>query len=165
ALDVADFDDNPTDAPLVGQRLGLMSAVLSVLWLVSCDKPEPGGRPSVSKSKNLSTPSSSVDQGRRATTKRISAPCRAIVVEDTVVAEKQGELKQGDALDGSTWLSLAAGTRVGVRHALSAREYAVSGPARVLPCRAGREEVVLAQGQLRASPGAGARPGAMVLVA
>jgi hypothetical protein len=74
-------------------------------------------------------------------------------------------LHVGQGLDGDRWLRLHEAARIVLRHAATAREYAVNGPAKVLPCRDGHEEVLLAEGEFRASPGGGARPGAMVVVA
>ncbi len=68
-------------------------------------------------------------------------------------------------LDGRTWLELDEGATVAIRHAVTGRDLSLSGPASVLPCVAGEEEVLLARGTLRASHGLGARPGAEVLLA
>lgn len=74
-------------------------------------------------------------------------------------------VERGSAIEGTRWLSLEPNSEVVVRHASSAREYSVAGPALVLPCREGMEEIVLTRGELRASQGGGARAGAFVTVA
>ena len=61
----------------------------------------------------------------------------------------------------SRWLAASRA----VRHALSSREYALSGPGRARPCHLGHEEVLLSSGELKATAGGGARPGAFVTIA
>jgi hypothetical protein len=73
-------------------------------------------------------------------------------------------LQTGDRLTGADWIELGAGSRLHFKHAESGREWTVQGPARLLPCVEGREEVILGQGQLRTELGAGVRPGAQVLL-
>ncbi|MES1175965.1 MAG: hypothetical protein ABUL62_16710 [Myxococcales bacterium] len=68
-------------------------------------------------------------------------------------------------LDGEHWLELDAGARVSLRHTVTTREFKLLGPATVLPCRAGAEQVLLAKGQLSTSANLGVRPGAEVLIA
>jgi len=72
-------------------------------------------------------------------------------------------LRVGDTVDG-TPLELAAGARLHLVHGASARAWSLEGPARLLPCEAGAEELVLARGTLRAEPGSGVRPGAEVWI-
>ena len=90
--------------------------------------------------------------------------CRALRVE--------GEGRVGDAplrsgaeLDGSAWVTLAAGASVTLKHASSGREIAVTGPAMFRACRRGREQVLLVRGKLQGGSGMGSRPGAEVLIA
>ena len=79
-------------------------------------------------------------------------------------ATRQGRpLRVGDTVDG-TPLELAAGARLHLVHGASARAWSLEGPARLLPCEAGAEELVLARGTLRAEPGSGVRPGAEVWI-
>ena len=91
--------------------------------------------------------------------------CRAIRVTGSPALEGGASVRRGDALDGHRWLTLEGGSEVVIRHADSSREYALVGPARALPCRAGAEEVLIESGRFRAAPGGGARAGALVLVA
>jgi len=90
--------------------------------------------------------------------------CRALRVEGDA---KLGEaaLASGAELDGSEWVRLAKGARVTLKHAGSGRELSLAGPALFRACRRGREQVLLAQGQVTVGSGMGARPGAEVLVA
>jgi hypothetical protein len=66
--------------------------------------------------------------------------------------------------DGAAWLSFGAGASATFRHAETAREWTLIGPGRMRPCRGGEEQVAIASGRLRTTTGAGARPGAEVLV-
>jgi hypothetical protein len=68
-------------------------------------------------------------------------------------------------LDGIEWVQLGSKSRLDVKHTTSGREYSIRGPALALPCRGGREQVVLARGEVATSVGVGARPGALVLIA
>ncbi len=70
-----------------------------------------------------------------------------------------------NALDGRSWLSLASGAELVVRHAASAREYTLKGPGRALPCRDGAEQILLAEGEFLSAKGTGVRPGAEVWLA
>lgn len=67
-------------------------------------------------------------------------------------------------LAGTSWLELDADARVVVRHGPSSREFELTGPGRVLPCRAGLEQVLIARGKFESSTGAGVRPGAEMWV-
>lgn len=73
-------------------------------------------------------------------------------------------IQPGDRFFGADWLELGKGTRLHLKHGESGREWTLQGPARVLPCVDGQEELILAEGQLRAEPGVGVRPGAQVLI-
>jgi hypothetical protein len=68
-------------------------------------------------------------------------------------------------LDGEHWVELEAGASVSLRHTLTTRELKLLGPAKVLPCRAGAEQILLATGRLVTSASLGVRPGAEVLIA
>jgi hypothetical protein len=62
------------------------------------------------------------------------------------------------------WLELDPGAGLHLKHAESGREWTLEGPAKVLACPGGNEEIVLAGGTLRSEAGSGVRPGAEVLV-
>lgn len=90
--------------------------------------------------------------------------CRALLV--TGKASVEGTpVVLGSLLDGEHWVDLEAGSSVSLRHTLTSREFKLIGPARVLPCRHGAEQVLLARGQLTTSANLGVRPGAEVLIA
>jgi hypothetical protein len=94
------------------------------------------------------------------------AACRVLRVTGKVeTTAKHEPLVTLGALDGHSWLTLAPGAEIVVRHASSAREYAIAGPALTLPCRNGAEQVLLTQGSFKSSKGTGARPGAEVWLA
>ena len=73
-------------------------------------------------------------------------------------------LTQGERLAGNDSIELEAGSQLHFKHTSSGREWTVRGPARLVPCVEGEEEIILALGSLRAELGAGVRPGAEVLV-
>jgi hypothetical protein len=73
-------------------------------------------------------------------------------------------LHAGDRFSGADWLELAKGSSLHLKHGESGREWTLRGPARLLPCVDGQEELILAEGKLRTELGAGVRPGAQVLI-
>ncbi len=90
--------------------------------------------------------------------------CRALhVAGDAKVGDTA--LLTGAQLDGSQWVTLAKGASLTLKHAASGREVSLAGPALFRACRRGREQVLLAQGQVVVGNGMGARPGAEVLIA
>jgi hypothetical protein len=92
------------------------------------------------------------------------ATCRALRVEGDA---KLGEaaLASGTELDGSEWVRLARGAKLTLKHSLSGRELSLTGPAVFRACGRGREQVLLARGNVIVGSGMGARPGAEVLIA
>lgn len=74
-------------------------------------------------------------------------------------------LAVGTLLDGSAWVSLEQGARLTLKHVESGRELSLSGPARFRACHRGVEQLLLARGTVTTTAGAGARPGAEVLLA
>ena len=92
------------------------------------------------------------------------AACRALAVSGLVTA---GELviKESTLLDGTSWVDLAPGATLALRHTLTSRELKIVGPAHALPCRLGAEQVLLASGRVSTSANLGVRPGAEVLIA
>lgn len=73
-------------------------------------------------------------------------------------------LAMGTRLDGPPALELPPEAAVHLVHTRSTRQWVISGPARVVACEGGEEELWLAAGTLRVEPGAGVRPGAEVWV-
>jgi len=81
------------------------------------------------------------------------------------IQRSSGEpLRTGDRFSGAEWLELGKASAVHLKHGASGREWTLEGPARVLPCVDGQEELILAAGKLRTELGAGVRPGAQVLI-
>lgn len=74
-------------------------------------------------------------------------------------------LRGGDTLERQQPIELAAASSLHLMHTASARQWTLFGPARLLACAGGAEEIVLARGTLRSEPGTGVRPGAEVWVA
>jgi hypothetical protein len=73
-------------------------------------------------------------------------------------------LAAGARLDGPPALELAPKATLHLVHTSSTRQWVVSGPARLVACAGGAEELSLARGSLRVAPGAGVRPGAEVWI-
>ncbi|MEB2310766.1 MAG: hypothetical protein OZ921_19645 [Sorangiineae bacterium] len=95
----------------------------------------------------------------------LGARCRALSVSGAVTMHGGAALAEGAPLDGRSWVELADGARLTVRHADSARELTLTGPATATLCSGGEEQVRLTRGRLTTAAGRGARPGAEVLVA
>jgi hypothetical protein len=73
-------------------------------------------------------------------------------------------VRAGDRLTGSDWIDLAPGSRLHLEHTKSSRQWTVQGPARLVPCVDGGEEIVLSRGTLATELAAGVRPGAQVII-
>ena len=87
-----------------------------------------------------------------------------MVLTGSVQRLNGGPLRPGELFDGAAWLDFAEGASATFRHAESTREWTFVGPGRMRPCRGGDEQIAIASGRLKTSTGAGARPGAEVLV-
>lgn len=86
-------------------------------------------------------------------------------VQGNVTRHGSGAVLKGTLLDARSWIDLDKGASLTFRHVDSAREVTIKGPAYVTVCPHGEEEVLLTRGELTTTTGAGARPGAEVLVA
>jgi hypothetical protein len=75
-----------------------------------------------------------------------------------------GRVRAGDRLTGSDWIDLAPGSRLHLEHTKSSRQWTVQGPARLVPCIDGGEEIILSRGTLATELAAGVRPGAQVVI-
>ena len=141
--------------------------VLVALTLSGCDTDKPAPAPPSSATQSAARPTPSrrpPEPPPRRPPPQIA--CRALTVKGKVTAPGAPHpLVNGAPLDGLTWLELAPGAKLALRHTKSARELELSGPALVLPCAGGEEEVLLTRGSVKTSPGPGARPGAEVLIA
>ena len=138
---------------------------LSLIWLapaVACAKPDQLAEPAPSSS-SASAPSATV----AATVPHVERPkpaCRALLVAGTATVEGT-PVVTGALLDGEHWVDLSAGASVALRHTVTSREFTLIGPGRILPCRNGAEQVLLAKGRLSTAANLGVRPGAEVLIA
>ncbi len=94
----------------------------------------------------------------------VAQQCRVAHLVGSARRDGGGALARGDVLSGIRWLTLPEDARLVVKHPRSGRELSFSGPARLLPCIEGQEEVLLARGSLRAIVGPGTRPGAEVVI-
>jgi hypothetical protein len=88
--------------------------------------------------------------------------CRVVTITGAATRDGQA-LHVGDAFGGAP-VELAADARLHFVHVSTARAWSLHGPAHVLACEGAAEEIVLADGTLRAEPGSGVRPGAEVWV-
>ena len=80
-------------------------------------------------------------------------------------AQRGGQpLVAGVKLDAAPSVVLGAKASLHLVHTTSARQWTIFGPARLLACEGGAEELTLASGTLRTEPGTGVRPGAEVWV-
>lgn len=91
--------------------------------------------------------------------------CRAVSVKGAVSVSGGKALKSHQLIDGSRWLDLGKDAVVHVRHMLSAREFELLGPGRMLVCPSGEERILLANGKVITTNGPGARPGAEAMIA
>lgn len=136
------------------------------LLLLSCSKgPAPTPSPPASASGSVLASASAAPSVEPAPPPRAPEPaCRALRVEGDA---KLGAatLASGALLDGTDWVRLAQGASLTLKHVASGREISLSGPALFRPCRRGREQVLLARGNVQGGSGMGVRPGAEVLVA
>jgi hypothetical protein len=100
----------------------------------------------------------------RDATSRSQPACRATSLSGAIQREGSA-LLAGALLAGPAPIELAPGATLHLTHSASARQWTLTGPARLIACDGGAEEIVLARGRLRAEPGSGVRPGAEVWVA
>ncbi len=89
--------------------------------------------------------------------------CRVLALKGEVNAGS-GPVPNGGVIYGTEWLELGKGAELSLRHTVSTRELVVKGPGRALPCLGGEEEVLLVEGTVETGAGAGARPGAELVV-
>lgn len=139
-----------------------------VLGALTCACGKPAGTgvaPSASSSARAApSPSLAAVASHSAEPVAAAPTCRALrVIGDAKVGEVP--LVTGAEVDGSEWVTLAAGANLTLKHTQSGRELAVAGPALFRACRRGREQLLLAKGTVQAGVGMGARPGAEVLIA
>ena len=141
--------------PVLPLLLGLLAA--------SCDKGEHKlDRPAASASARAKA--SAPPPAPSAAPAQLPPICRALrVTGEGRVGD--APLVSGAALDGNDWVSLARGAQLTLKHAQTGRELAVAGPALFRACRRGREQLLLAYGNVVATAGMGSRPGAEVLIA
>ncbi len=92
------------------------------------------------------------------------AECRPINVRGKVHRSDGSALRKNESLHGRVWLTLEEGARVNIKDTSSGREWTLVGPAKVLPCHRGGEEVLLARGRVETAPTTGVRPGAESLI-
>lgn len=143
-----------------GVRLAF--GVLGLAGAVACSKPAPSVKPAPSANTSGSASIEPTASVPHATLPK--GACRALLVSGKATVDGT-PIITGSLLDGEHWVELEAGSSVALRHTLTSREFKLIGPARVLPCRAGAEQLLLSAGQLSTSANLGVRPGAEVLIA
>jgi hypothetical protein len=83
----------------------------------------------------------------------------------TGLAVRSGaNVRVGDKWNDREPVELGEGAALRLMHTVSTRQWTLAGPARLVACADGGEELVLARGTLRTEPAAGVRPGAEVWV-
>ncbi len=143
------------------------TAWLATLLVAGCSK---GGDPAAAgTSASASASAAAAPRAPPSASASVPAPapmagCRAVRVSGEA---KVGEapLASGSLLDGETWVTLAKGAKVSLKHTSTGRELEVSGPALFRACRRGREQLLLARGSVLVGASMGSRPGAEVLIA
>jgi hypothetical protein len=145
------------------RRIALASCLLCVLGLSACGKGDDAPR---TRSEEPNAPLPAV----RATLPEAPAPsaakspgCRVMSLEGSITTGGGALLKKGEVLSGER-LSLPAGAVLRLKHTASGREASIEGPARILPCAGGEEDMIVGLGTLRIQAHSGVRPGAQVVV-
>ncbi len=90
--------------------------------------------------------------------------CRVMSVKGGARWDTGSRVEKRAWVASARWIELDAGAALHLKHAESAREWTLEGPAKFVACPGGNEEIVLAGGTLHSGVGAGVRPGAEVLV-
>jgi hypothetical protein len=132
------------------------------LCALACGKAAPA--PSASESAPpaaLAAPSASAASTPSAAR---GAACRVMSLRGKVVTATGELIEKGSLLRGDRWLVLEPGASLAIKHTTSGRELAFDGPARVLPCFGGEEEMIVGLGTVRTQSSVGVRPGATVVV-
>lgn len=91
--------------------------------------------------------------------------CRALEVKGRATDGAGHAVETSAPLDQGNWLDLDDGAKLTVENVGTSRELAFRGKGRVRPCVGGEERFYVARGEVHTTAGAGARPGAEVLVA
>jgi hypothetical protein len=152
------------------RRCEIALSALGLVFAIACSKTVAATKPSASTT--ASAPGSANVPGSAGAAPALTIPhatqtkgaCRALWVEGNATIDG-APLATGALLDGEHWVDLAKGASVALRHTQTSREFKLIGPSRVLPCRHGAEQLLLAAGQLSTSANLGVRPGAEVLIA
>ncbi len=154
----------PKMARLIRPRSELCLA-LAALFACACDgdkKPDAGAL--------SASASASVAPDAKPVTSALPPPkpqvaCRAMQVSGKAGFHHGIRIQKNAVIDGKRWLELDKDAVVELRHATSAREFTIKGPALVLPCMGGEEDMLVSSGVVETGVGAGVRPGAQVNVA
>jgi hypothetical protein len=146
-------------------RPRLLARCLLALCALACGKREPA--PAVRESAplpSLPAPPASVASTASTSSAARSAACRVMSLRGKVVTATGEVIEKGRLLEGDRWLVLEPGASLALKHTTSGRELAFDGPARVLPCFGGEEEMIVGLGTVRTQAGVGVRPGATVVL-
>ena len=142
----------------------LAAGVLGFACATACSKSNPSHEALASAGPAVQASASASAKPSLPRAARVKAACRALVVSGVATIDG-AQLAASAVVDGEHWLELESGASVALRHTLTSREFKLIGPARVLPCRGGAEQLLLVRGQLSTSATLGVRPGAEVLIA
>jgi hypothetical protein len=149
----------------IGQRLAWFA--LSLACVNACGKRVPTGKASLAESSPTASALPAESESSAAGHSRspqAKPACRALAVSGLATVDG-APIATATLLDGAHWVELSAGASVALRHSQTSREFKLIGPGHALPCRAGSEQILLADGQLSTSAKLGVRPGAEVLIA
>lgn len=135
------------------------------LGALACGKRETAPTPGESQLTALPPPSATAPGTSAATASRAKSPaCRVMSLRGDVRTATGERIDKGNLLAGDRWLVLEPGASLALKHTTSGRELAFDGPARVLPCFGGEEEMIIGLGTVRTQSNVGVRPGATVVL-
>jgi hypothetical protein len=135
--------------------------------LLACDPtpPTPSAQEQASATRVTPEVQAATPESRARSNPRPAKACRALSVVGRATRSGGAALTAGAVLDDSPWLTVAEDGSISVKHARTARELTIRGPALFSPCHRGEETFLLHHGKVETSAGPGARPGAEVHVA
>ena len=149
---------------MFGAEAPLTRAVLLLFVLAGCRSREPSNHAGASSStKASSVPVASTRAPARPPPPAPVVGCRALAVTGPS-PPPPGTPPVGTFFTGRSWLELAAGVELSLKHSETTREFALRGPGRFLVCSDGDEAVLVASGTVIARPGPGSRAGAEVML-
>ena len=136
---------------------------LSVPVLATCRRREPPAPVGAPSSSNVPSVASDAEPPRPPVP-TVTHGCRVLAVKGHT-PPPAGTPAVGALLQGRSWVELAAGVELDVKHTETTRELRLIGPGRFLACAGGAEAIVVARGSVATTSGPGSRAGAEVELA